>query len=352
MTHMHRLLIRQLKKHGPAGEEIPEEWQPLFDAINAAYEASDEDRRLMEKSMDISSREMFQVNQDLRQKEAALREALMQLQQTQEQLIQSEKLASIGQLAAGVAHEINNPLSFVSANVQVLERYLDDYSRIFAYLEKYPALDTADAAAVAGYFKGLTELREQVDIDDVARDVRDLLEETCDGLNRVKRIVHDLRTFAREDSGELETVCIEKVIDRALNIVANEVKYRADVVKDYAADLPPVRCSEQRLGQVFVNLIVNAAQAMADRGTIAIRTYRDRDHVCAEIADDGQGIAKGDLLKIFDPFFTTKPVGTGTGLGLSVCHEIIKNHDGDITVSSEVNKGTTFLIKLPAREEK
>ncbi|MCA9402275.1 MAG: histidine kinase [Candidatus Omnitrophica bacterium] len=351
MKNKHRLLVRQLKKFCPNGEEIPEEWRRLFEAINAAYEASDEDRRLMEKSMDISSREMFQVNQDLRQKEAALREALLRLQQTQQQLIQSEKLASIGQLAAGVAHEINNPLSFVSANVQVLERYLEDFGRIFAYLDKNRHVDTADAESAAGYIQELNKLQDEIDIDGITRDLGELLEETRDGLERVKRIVHDLRTFAREDKGERETVRLDKVIDRALSIASNEVKYRAEVVKDYAADLPPVRCSEQRLGQVFVNLIVNAAQAMADRGTIAIRTYLDEDRVCAEVADTGQGISQGDLLRIFDPFFTTKPVGMGTGLGLSVCHEIIKNYEGDITVTSEVNKGTTFLVKLPAGEE-
>ncbi|MBZ0165333.1 MAG: hypothetical protein K8I00_00900 [Candidatus Omnitrophica bacterium] len=340
-----------MKKHGPMGESVPEEWRPLFKAINDAYDASDEDRRLMEKSMDISSREMGMINNDLSRKETALREALKRLQQTQEQLIQTEKLASIGQLAAGVAHEINNPLSFVSANVQLLERYLADFEQIFSRLEKSQQPDASDPGAVAGYFTGLKALQDEVKMKDLSREVRELLEETKDGLDRVKQIVNDLRTFAREDHKELAVVRLETVIDRALNIAANEVKYRADVVRDYAEHLPPIHGSEQKLGQVFVNLIVNAAQAMEERGIIGIRTYQEDGCVCAEISDTGNGIAKQDLLKIFDPFFTTKPVGTGTGLGLSVCHEIIRNHRGEITVASELHKGTTFLIKLPAKDD-
>lgn len=354
MKTIHRLLARQLKKLAPSGEDVPEDWRPLIDAINDAYNASDEDRRLVEMSMEISGREMSQAYKDLSRQEGALREALEKLQQinrelqeTQEQLIQKEKLASIGQLAAGVAHEVNNPLSFVSANVQMLEGYLAAFSRVFAYLEGLQQVDPADAAAVRTFGEGLAALREEVSLEAIAADVEDLLAETADGLKRVKKIVNDLRTFAREDRGELAMVRLEEIIDRSLTIASNEVKYKAEVIKEYADDLPQVRCSEQRLGQVFINLIVNAAQAMDERGTITLRTYQKENYVCVEIADNGHGIAPENLRKIFDPFFTTKPVGQGTGLGLSVCHEIIKNHQGEILVRSEVDKGTTFIIRLP-----
>ena len=309
----------------------------------------------MEHSMDISSREMSQANTHLSKKEIDLREALLQLQRanqelhaTHQQLIQKEKLASIGQLAAGVAHEINNPLSFVATNMHVLEKYVDDFARIFAYLESFTDVDKSDERAVQAYFDGLKQLKKEVRLDHISQDINVLLEETADGMDRVKKIVDDLRTFAREDRGEMTEVHLEEVIDRSLSIASNEVKYKARVYKDYAENLPLVRCSEHRLGQVFVNLIVNAAQAMEDRGDIRIRTYEQDEHVYVDVSDNGQGISQGDLLKIFDPFFTTKPVGQGTGLGLSVCHEIIKNHGGDIKVTSEENKGTTFLIKLPA----
>ncbi|MCA9393636.1 MAG: histidine kinase [Candidatus Omnitrophica bacterium] len=354
MTSMHRLLLRQLKKFSPFGEEIPEEWMPLFKAINQAYNASDEDRRLMEKSMDISSREMSQAYKDLSRREAELREALEQLrrtnqelQETQEQLIQNEKLASIGQLAAGVAHEINNPLSFVTSNIQMLERYLATYGRVLEYSRDLDNVDPNDKEKVRSFVSGMRALQEEVQLEVIMGDITDVLGETKDGLDRVKNIVNDLRTFAREDRGELTMTRLDEIIDRSLAIAANEVKYKAEVVKEYADDLPLVPCSEQRLGQVFINLIVNAAQALDEQGTITVRTYHSKGFVCAEVSDTGKGISPENMRKIFDPFFTTKPPGFGTGLGLSVCHEIIKNHQGEISVRSEPNKGTTFLIQLP-----
>jgi len=177
------------------------------------------------------------------------------------------------------------------------------------------------------------------------------LQHSRKGIERIQKIVMDLRTFAREDKNEMEHVKIEEVIEGILTIVYSEIKYKAKLEKDYG-DTPLIECSPQRLGQVFINLIVNALQAMEGTGTIAIKTYKQGEFVYVDVRDTGKGIPQENLSKIFDPFFTTKPVGQGTGLGLSVSYEIIKKHNGDMTVRSNPGEGTTFTIMLPINQEK
>ncbi len=276
---------------------------------------------------------------------AALKEANAKLSTAQDQLLQSEKLASIGQLAAGVAHEINNPIGYIFSNFGALERYLGD---LFSMLAAYEAAEPALAATPAG--AALRELRTRIELDFLKQDITDLMTESREGITRVRKIVQDLKDFSRVDAHqEWSWADLHLGLDSTLNIVNNEIKYKAEVVKLYGA-LPDVRCLSSELNQVFMNLLVNAAHAItAERGTITIATGHDaaEGSVFVEVTDNGAGIAKENLGRIFDPFFTTKPVGQGTGLGLSLSYGIVRKHDGRLEVRSEPGRGTTFRVTVP-----
>jgi two-component system, NtrC family, sensor kinase len=255
------------------------------------------------------------------------------------QLVQSEKLASLGQLAAGIAHEINNPLGFIVTNFGMLDRHL---AALFELLGAYEAGSTPAAIAA---------LCERIEIDFIRDDVPDLMRETKDGIVRVRQIVQDLKDFSRASGGgDWQSADLHAGIDSTLNIVASEVKYKAVVVREYG-ELPEVECLPAQINQVVMNLVVNAAHAMGERhGRIAVRTGHDGEHVWIEVADDGCGIAPEHLPRIFDPFFTTKPVGQGTGLGLAVSYGIVHKHRGEIAVASRPGEGTTFRVSLPVRQ--
>lgn len=274
-----------------------------------------------------------------------------ELKNAQAQLVQSEKLASIGHLAAGVAHEINNPIGFVSSNIHTLEEYVNNYLKV---LHKFKDLEESvkvrDQERSNNIVTEIIKLEEKINIDFMKKDMPVLLDESKKGLERVKKIILDLRTFAREDQDEMEYYKLEEVIDSILSIVHNEIKYKVTLKKEYA-DLPLVKCNTQKLGQVFINLLINAAHAIEDKGAITIKTFRKEKRVCVAISDTGSGIEKDKITKIFDPFFTTKPVGEGTGMGLSISYEIVRKHGGDIQVESEPGKGSTFTVMLPLTEQ-
>ncbi len=261
---------------------------------------------------DIHQREI--ADAELRERNIALTEVNSKLSLAQQKLLQSEKLASIGQLAAGVAHEINNPIGYVFSNVGTLEGYLDDlFSMLNAYEEAELAI--ADPVVVAG----LRALREQIDLDFLRTDIPMLMGESKEGISRVRRIVQDLKDFSHTNAQqEWVWADLRQGIDTTLNIVNNEVKYKADVVREYV-DIPDIECQPSELNQVIMNLVVNAAHAMGEvRGRITLRTGSDNaTEVWIEVEDTGGGIAPEHLSRIFDPFFTTKAVGKGTGLGLS-----------------------------------
>jgi len=284
-------------------------------------------------------RELLRSNEELTRLNAKLSDA-------QDKLMQSEKMASIGQLAAGVAHEINNPIGFIFSNFGTLERYLSDlFQMLAAYEEAESALAGTPTAAK------LKALREKIELDFLKEDIPSLMAESKDGITRVRNIVQNLKDFSRVDTSQKWVLAdLHHGIDSTLNIVNNEIKYKAEVVKAYG-NLPDIECLPSELNQVFMNLLVNAAHAIqSDRGTITITTGASEETVWVEVQDTGEGIAKENLVRIFDPFFTTKAVGKGTGLGLSLSYSIVKKHHGSIDVFSEPGVGTRFRVTLPIHQ--
>ncbi len=265
------------------------------------------------------------------------------------QLLQSEKMASVGQLAAGVAHEINNPTGFVSSNLKTLADYQNDINMLIEKYRKF-ALDIKEngqpALALTEKMQALEELEADVDLEFILSDIKDLIKESREGTERIKKIVQDLKDFAHPGEDKLKAVDINKGIESTLNVVWNELKYNATVEKQLG-EIPLVQGYPQQLNQVFMNIFVNAAQAMEDMGVIKIETKSSDGFAEISISDTGSGIPEENIPKLFDPFFTTKEVGKGTGLGLNVAYSIIQKHQGTIDVKSTVGKGTTFMIRIP-----
>jgi two-component system NtrC family sensor kinase len=290
---------------------------------------------------DISMRK--RMEELLRQEKTEQEMLNNKLQEAQSQLLQSEKLAAIGQLAAGVAHEINNPIGFVRSNLTTLGNYS---AKLLGVINAY---ETADSTLRnhPELFSKIEQARLDADLAFMVGDLRSLLAESLEGADRVRHIVQDLRDFSRIDSGQWQQADLHAGLESTINVVWNEIKYKAELVRDYGT-LPLIECIPSRLNQVFMNLLVNAAQAIVERGKITISTRSDGNEVEIAIADTGKGIQPDVLPKIFNPFFTTKPVGKGTGLGLSVSYGIVRDHGGRIDVESEPGKGTTFTIRLPA----
>jgi signal transduction histidine kinase len=296
------------------------------------------------------------LEEDIRKREAAeaeltrrnneLTELNVRLSMAQEQLMQSEKLASIGQLAAGVAHEINNPIGYVFSNFETLGTYI---ARMLSMLEAYQQAEASIADSAVR--EKMRSLREEMDMEFLVEDIPLMMAESREGITRVRKIVQDLKDFSRVDANqEWQWADLHAGIDSTLNIVSNEVKYKADVVKQYG-DIPEIECQPSHINQVIMNIVVNGAHAISgERGVITIRTGREGEQVWIEIADTGVGIPKEIQSRIFDPFFTTKQIGSGTGLGLSLSYGIIQKHNGQIEVHSEPGQGTTFRITLPIRQ--
>ncbi len=266
--------------------------------------------------------------------------------EAQSQLVQSEKLASIGQLAAGVAHEINNPVGFVHSNLGTLEGYVKN---LIELVTTYEQLETTRERPDE-LLGRIQAMKAEMDLAFIKEDLLVLIAESNQGINRVTKIIKDLKDFShvdREEKWALED--LHKGLDSTINVVWNELKYKCEIKKEYG-ELPPVECLLFQLNQVFMNLLVNAAHAIEGNGIITLRSGVKDGQAWLEVSDNGQGIAPEHLERIFDPFFTTKPVGKGTGLGLSVSYSIIKKHHGRIEVESRVGVGTTFRVWLPLRQ--
>jgi two-component system NtrC family sensor kinase len=286
------------------------------------------------------------AEQALRKSNDQLKNANAELHDTRNQLLQSEKMASIGQLAAGVAHEINNPIGYVKSNLGSLESYLQQVFAVIATYERaHAAIEDPEA------LQRITAARRSADLEFLVEDVFALMAESREGISRVSKIVQDLKDFSHLGSDdEWARADLHEGLDSTVNIVNNEIKYKAQLVRRYA-QLPEIECLPSQLNQVFMNMLVNAAHSIESHGTITLTSgVRADEEVWIEISDTGKGIAPEHLNRIFDPFFTTKPVGKGTGLGLSLSYSIVQKHRGRIDVHSEVGRGSAFRITLPVRQ--
>ncbi len=299
-----------------------------------------ESRDLLEARVLERTADLHAVNKALQQEKEQQARLIQRLEEAQNKLIQSERLASIGQLAAGVAHEINNPVGFVNSNLGSMVHYLQDLLRLLSSYEQ------AEAELSAPTRQQIASIKEEIDIGFLRGDVTELLAESLDGLKRVTRIVQDLKTFSHADEAQQQWANLESGLESTLRVAWNELKYKAEVIKEFSG-IAEIECFPFQLNQVFMNLLVNAAHAIVDRGSITIRTGQDDSQVWVEIQDTGHGIKPENLPRIFDPFFTTKSVGQGTGLGLSIAYGIVKKHEGKIEVQSALGVGTTFKVLLP-----
>ncbi|PNU19938.1 hypothetical protein C2E25_09715 [Geothermobacter hydrogeniphilus] len=278
---------------------------------------------------------------ELQEAQRELQRAYNELKATQSQMLQQEKMASIGQLAAGVAHEINNPVGFIKSNLATLGKYVD---KLRQFIELQAEILAEQVPAEKR--EALKAEEKKLKIRYLLDDIPDLIAESLDGAERVKTIVQNLKSFSRVDQSEYSEADINECLESTINIVWNELKYKVTLERDLA-ELPRVKCYPQQLNQVFMNILVNAAQAIETKGEIVVQTAVEDASVVVRISDDGCGIPEENLTRIFEPFFTTKEVGKGTGLGMSISYEIIKKHGGDIEVDSRVGEGTTFRISLP-----
>jgi signal transduction histidine kinase len=273
---------------------------------------------------------------ELVEKNSLLEAAYDELKSAQIQLLQQQTLASVGQLAAGVAHEINNPLGFIASNLRTLGKYVDSLGGYICLLEQTLA---------AGKNTGEVALeRKRLKIDFVLEDTDSLLTETAEGVERVATIVRNLKTFSQVDAADWQEVDLNESLGSTIAI--SNLPGEVQLVREFG-ELPKVRCRAAQVNQVFINLLTNAAQAVDGKGTIRIRTWQDGKSVLVAVSDSGRGMSEEVRAKIFEPFFTTREIGRGTGLGLSVCYKIIQQHAGEILVKSSPGQGTCFTLRLP-----
>lgn len=286
--------------------------------------------------------ELTRLTLKLEEEKAQQQQLIQRLEEAQNQLLQSEKMAAIGQLAAGVAHEINNPVGFIFSNLQTLQEYLQKMGKYIDLLGKI--IDKVPQNTLHAMKADYVQ-RNQLEM--VLSDCPELVAESLEGADRVMAIVKSLKEFSHVDSTDWQEADITQGIESTLRILSNELKYKAEVVRHYAPDLPHIYCQPMQLNQVFMNLLVNAAQAIETFGKIEVSVREVDNALEIKVQDSGSGIAPEHLKRIFEPFFTTKPVGKGTGLGLSLSYSIIHRHQGQIKVTSEIGKGTCFALHLP-----
>lgn len=302
-----------------------------------AYEREREARLKAEQMLEDKSRELYHQNR-------RLEESYEQLQQQQNALVQSEKLATLGTLTAGVAHEINNPLAYVISNVAAAKEYIEAYDQLVGFIQQHELAKLMPEELLREW----EDLQDKLDLEFMQEDYPSVLSDTQEGLDRVRDIVHSLRSFSRVQEGEREPADLVEAMRSTLRLLHNELKSRVMLTLELN-ELPPVRCNLNEINQVFTNLIINAVHAMRDqpRAELKIRSEAKEGFALISVEDSGCGMTQDVMKEIFTPFYTTKPVGEGTGLGLSITWSIIQDHSGDIQVESEPGKGTRFLVKLP-----
>ena len=325
---------------------------PVEESIVVLYEKNKNKKGAVAVIKDISARLQLEKKNTKLYEET--KNALEELKKTQSHLLQSEKMASIGQLAAGVAHEINNPTGFIHSNLGSLHKYSN---KVLDLLQKYDEvlsnLSNNGSSDITSFCEEIADLKKKLKIDFIMKDFQKVIAESLEGTERIKNIVSDLKNFSRVDQEDFKLADLNEGLESTLNVIWNELKYKCTVEKDYG-DLPQIHCNLGQLNQVFMNILVNASHAIEEKGTITISTRHidnhnntEEEYIEIKISDTGSGIPEDKLTRIFEPFFTTKPVGKGTGLGMSIAYDIIKKHRGEIFVESELGKGTIFTIQLP-----
>ena len=337
---MANLLSKPLQKLSSAAKEIAKSnfntkiEESTFSEINDLIFSYNE--------MGSQLKELYtSLEQKVQERTLALEEANYKLQETQAMMVHSEKMRSLGELVAGIAHEINNPVNFIHGNIMILQNYVDD---LMSLIELY---DENSVNFPQEIKDKIEKLKKDIDLDFLKTDIHDLIKSCIEGTQRTKNIILDLKNFSRMEEMVLTQFDIPKEIDTTLNILNNKYKNRITVIKNYNEDVPKIEAYGGQLNQVFMNILDNAQDAMGASGTLTINVYRVDTNVKIEFIDTGKGIPKENLSKVFDPFFTTKAVVKGTGLGMSISYRVIKDHNGTIEVESEVGVGTKFTITLP-----
>ncbi|MDX1803389.1 MAG: ATP-binding protein [Alcanivorax sp.] len=301
--------------------------------------------------MGVVMRLIQALQRQLAARSRELARALEELKHSETQLIQSEKMASLGQMVAGVAHEINTPLGYVRNNMDMLQGFFQESSQVSQAalnLTDVMLADTMDEALFNQRLAEMVAFKEQMSFAEFADDMERLFADTRFGVDQISKLVTGMKNFSRLDRDIVEEVDLHECLDSALMLANNVLKHKAKVYKQYG-DIPRVACAPSEVNQVLLNMLTNAAQAMDEPGRILLRTEADEQSVRILIQDTGKGIPREVRARIFDPFFTTKKVGEGTGLGLSISYKIIQQHGGNIQVISQVGKGTRFTITLPRR---
>ncbi|KGP62151.1 histidine kinase, partial [Legionella norrlandica] len=299
-------------------------------------------QELLQANIELESR-VEQRTRDLNEKNIQLNNALDTLKQAETQLIQAEKMSSLGVLTAGIAHEINNPINFISANIGPLKNDIED---IIQLLNQYTEITSE--TSIKEKLLEISKFSDEIDLPFTLQETHHLLDSIEEGARRTANIVKDLRTFSRLDEGALKHVNIHENIDSTLTLLHNQFRDRITVTKHYG-DIPEIECFPGKINQVFMNILTNAAHAISEHGEIIITTGKEDNQIVISIRDTGIGMSEETMARIFEPFFTTKPVGKGTGLGLSISYSIIQEHHGTISINSALGKGSEFIITLPIK---
>jgi signal transduction histidine kinase len=310
-------------------------------------EVTKQKKEIEEKNLELSHQkeELQATNEMLEDQKEELQSALENLKLAQSQLVQSEKMASIGQLVAGIAHEINNPVTFISAGVDSLWTNLEEVRQVLDIYHRITPENCGER------LKEIEAMKERIDYKQAIREINELIISIKNGTERTTQIVNGLRTFSRLDEDVLKFANLHEGLDSTLILLRNKYKNRIEIIREYG-NLPQVECYPGQLNQVFMNILSNAIDAIEDKGVISIATEKSGSTITIRIRDSGKGIPEEIRAKIFDPFYTTKEVGSGTGLGLSISHGIIKKHKGNIKVVSKVGEGSEFMITVPVRQGK
>jgi signal transduction histidine kinase len=328
-----RVLIRSSDEVGILGS--------TFNDMARSLEARETELRELNRNLEEMVRRR---TEELETSHEALKKAYLDLQNTQEQLVQTEKMASLGQLVAGIAHEIKNPLNFIYGNTSFLSEYTRKLQALLEAYDALPSLSAEDRTRI-------TDLKERSNYAFLREDLPTLIDNFTEGASRINTIVSDLRTFSRMDSYTMSEIDVHASIEISLNLLRNQYKERVEIHKEYG-EIPRIQGYSGKLSQVFMNLLANAFHAIGDKGDVWIRTRVVDQVVEVQVQDTGHGIPRENLKRIFEPFFTTKGVGQGTGLGLSISYGIIEQHHGRIFVANAPGGGTIFTVRLPILQEK